>query len=196
MLCSTTHAPVLARATTNGLVNAVAVADTTVFASAHAQPKTRVWGFDQNCPLNVCANTLASTETHRGISSTPCETVSAFSHAAEGTTLVESVAPETQATMIGQEVGPSIIVPQGATGPVLADNGLGVKYVFGEGGPGLSDSVSGLRIMDPTAPFGPSPGYPFGYASYFNAAGQTINPVTGQTVARISPWWHIPLGGD
>ncbi len=53
--------------------------------------------------------------------------------------------------------------------------------------------VSSVRIMEPTAPSGPSPGYPNGYATYSNAAGQTVNPFTGQTIPRSDPWWHIAL---
>jgi hypothetical protein len=98
--------------------------------------------------------------------------------------------------MIGQESGPSIVVPEGATGPIPANNGLGVQYTGGSGGPGLDPSVSSVRIMDPTAPAGPSPGYPNGYASYSNASGQAINPLNGQTVPKSSPWWHIDLGGN
>ena len=29
--------------------------------------------------------------------------------------------------------------------------------------------------------------YPGGYGSYFNSAGQTINPITGQTIAPSNP---------
>ena len=43
----------------------------------------------------------------------------------------------------------------------------------------LDAQVSGLRIMDATLPRGPSPGYPGGYASYFNATGQTVSSLTG-----------------
>jgi hypothetical protein len=75
-----------------------------------------------------------------------------------------------------------------------ADVERGRSAVHGwRGGPGLDARVSGLRIMDPTLPNGPSPDYPGGYASYFNAAGQTVNPLTGQTVAPSNPWWHIVL---
>ena len=67
---------------------AIVCATTNVNANApgtqHEQTKTRVGGFEQNSPLNVCANALASAETHRGISSAQCETASAFSHAAKG----------------------------------------------------------------------------------------------------------------
>jgi RHS repeat-associated protein len=96
-------------------------------------------------------------------------------------------------TMIGQQAGPGIVVPRGAVGPTAVESGRGVQYVGGSGGPGLSSRVSNVRIMEPTAPSGPSPGYPRGYASYSNASRQTVNPATGQTVPKSSPWWHIPL---
>jgi hypothetical protein len=99
------------------------------------------------------------------------------------------------ATFIGQEGGPSIVVPKAASGPVPADNGLGVKYVGGAGGPGLDPRVSSVRIMEPTAPAGPSPGYPNGYAVYSNASGQAVNPLTGQTLPKYNPWRHIDLRG-
>jgi hypothetical protein len=111
---------------------------------------------------------------------------------AAGSTVVRA-GEDIPATFIGQESGPSIVVPRGATGPTPTWNGAGVQYTGGAGGPGLDARVSGLRIMDSTLPRGPSPGYPGGYASYFNAAGQTVNPLTGQTIAPSNPWWHIIL---
>jgi len=85
-------------------------------------------------------------------------------------------------------------VPEGATGPLPANNGLGFKYVGGNGGNGLAPNVAGVRFMDPTQPSGPSPGYPTGYGSYSNGATptpQTVNPYTGQTIPKSDPWWHI-----
>jgi hypothetical protein len=83
-----------------------------------------------------------------------------------------SVRARTFPAFIGQESGASIVVPQGATGPLPANNGLGVKYVGGSGEPGLSPNAGSFRIIDPTLPAGPSPGYPTGYASYLNHAGE------------------------
>ena len=97
-------------------------------------------------------------------------------------------------SFLGQESGPLIPVPEGATGPIPTANGLGDQFVGGSGGNGLAPSASNVRVMDPTVPKGPSPGYPNGYVNYTNSSGQTIDPVTGQTVPRSSPWWHIPLG--
>lgn len=95
---------------------------------------------------------------------------------------------------LGQKSGPAIPVPEGATGPTPI--GTGVKYTGGSGGNGLDPRVSNLRIMDPTMPRGPSPGYPNGYANYSNGSvptPQSVNPYTGETVCRSDPWWHIPL---
>jgi hypothetical protein len=36
--------------------------------------------------------------------------------------------------------------------------------------------------------------YPNGYVSYFNEAGQAVNPFTGQTIARSDPFWHWEWG--
>jgi len=90
MLCSTTHSSALTGATTNDRVNATAVTAATASANEREQAKTRVGGFEQNSSLNVCANTLASAETHWGISNAQRETASAFSHAAEGGTSLET----------------------------------------------------------------------------------------------------------
>ena len=88
--------------------------------------------------------------------------------------------------------GEAITVPTGATGPYPTE-GAGFQYKGGSGGPGLDPQVSNVRIMDPTLPRGPSPGYPGGYVSYSNVGGQTVNPFTGQTVPPTDPMWHMPL---
>jgi hypothetical protein len=36
--------------------------------------------------------------------------------------------------------------------------------------------------------------YPNGSVSYFNESGQTVNPFTGQTIARSDPFWHWEWG--
>ena len=95
--------------------------------------------------------------------------------------------------------GQAIPVPSGATGPVpvvnRAGNTTGFGYTGGNGGSGLSPNACNVRVMNPTQPQAPSPGYPGGYVNYSNSSGQSINPLTGQTVAPSSPWWHIPLLG-
>jgi RHS repeat-associated protein len=100
-------------------------------------------------------------------------------------------------SFLGQENGPAIPIPEGASGPTPTPNGKGFMYNGGNGGNGLSPKVCNVRIMDPTAPQGPSPGYPNGYVNYGNGNSptpQSVNPYTGQTVGKGSPWWHIPLG--
>ncbi len=89
--------------------------------------------------------------------------------------------------------GNAIPVPNGATGPVPADNGKGVQYNGGSGGYGMDSRVTGVRIMDPTPAKGASPGYPNGHVSYGNASGQGVNPQTGQTVSNADPSRHMPL---
>ncbi|HMA94168.1 MAG TPA: hypothetical protein VKP30_15865, partial [Polyangiaceae bacterium] len=86
MLCVTPHASARAGATAHPRVDASASTDNTTTASAlaHAQTKTRVWGFDQNSPPHVWSLRFASAETHPGISPIQCETASASSYAAEG----------------------------------------------------------------------------------------------------------------
>ena len=93
---------------------------------------------------------------------------------------------------IGQARGPAVAVPDGAIGPIPAENGKGFQFVGGNGGKNLSPRTTGVRIMDPTLPNPPSPGYPNGYASY-SMEKQTINPYTGHTIGKKDPMWHIPL---
>ncbi|MDR2914060.1 MAG: hypothetical protein LBV74_04405 [Tannerella sp.] len=85
--------------------------------------------------------------------------------------------------------GTAFPVPKGVTGPIGAQSGKGIQYIGGRGGNGLSTKVSGFRFMDPVTTGKYQ--YTGGYGSYFNSAGQTINPFTGQTIPRSSPWWHI-----
>jgi hypothetical protein len=85
-----------------------------------------------------------------------------------------------------------IRVPEGATGPTTADNGLGFQFRGGSGGSPLDSRVAGVRIMDPV-----TSGkflYPNGYVSYFNELDQPVNPFTGQTVGRSDPFWHWEWG--
>jgi hypothetical protein len=91
---------------------------------------------------------------------------------------------------LGQETGPAIPVPEGATGPYQTVN-PGFQYNGGAGGNGLADNVTDVRIMDPNAQ------RPTGYVNYgsaqSNGGWQSVNPYTGQSVPQSSPWWHIPL---
>jgi hypothetical protein len=92
--------------------------------------------------------------------------------------------------------GTAIPIPTNATGPVPVINPggktTGFAYTGGSGGYGMSPRTSNVRIMDPTLPKGPSPGYPNGYTNYQNASGQGVNPKTGQTIGKSDPAWHNP----
>ncbi|WP_152990326.1 DNRLRE domain-containing protein [Sphaerimonospora mesophila] len=111
--------------------------------------------------------------------------------------------PDTALALVGGVKGPSsrgpsfvvrpngeaIIVPKGATGPAPVDNGKGFRFTGGNGGHGLSNKTSGVRIMDPTT----TPGghqYPEGYVNYQNRSGQTVDPFTGKTIGKSHPLWH------
>lgn len=95
-------------------------------------------------------------------------------------------------SFIAKSNGEVIRVPEGATGPVPAESGKGFQFAGGSGGAPLDSRVAGVRVMDPV-----TSGkylYPNGYVSYFNEAGQTVNPFTGQTIARSDPFWHWEWG--
>lgn len=79
-------------------------------------------------------------------------------------------------------------VPSGAVG-TPTQNGKGMEYVIPRGTPEISETVASVRIMDPVT--SGKYQYPNGYAVYQNGAGQTINPVTGQTIANSHPLSHI-----
>jgi len=83
-------------------------------------------------------------------------------------------------------------IPKGATGPFLLGGGRGMTYTGGSGGMCLDPRVANFRYMSPTTT-GKYP-YPTGRGTYTNIGGQTVNPLTGQTVAPSNPWWHIPGG--
>jgi hypothetical protein len=93
-------------------------------------------------------------------------------------------------SFIVSEGGTVFPVPKGATGPIPATSGKGFQFIEGAGGNGLNPKVTGFRLMDPVTTGKYQ--YPGGYGSYFNKVGQTINPLTGQTIAPSNPWWHIP----
>ncbi len=81
-------------------------------------------------------------------------------------------------------------VPKGAVG-TPAQTGKGMEYVIPRGTPEISDRVASVRIMDPVT--SGKYQYPNGYAVYMNGLGQTINPLTGQTIANSNLFAHIPL---
>ena len=81
-------------------------------------------------------------------------------------------------------------VPEGVTG-VLSPTGRGIVYDLPPGTPGLDPRVTQIRVMDPvtTGKFQ----HPTGYVVYMNKSGQTVNPITGRTIARSDPFAHIKL---
>lgn len=90
------------------------------------------------------------------------------------------------------EGGTVFPIPEGATGPFSVESGKGFQFTGGSGGKGLSPEVTDFRFMDPVTTGKYQ--YPGGYGSYSNGAGQTVNPLTGQTIAPSNPWRHIPGG--
>lgn len=88
----------------------------------------------------------------------------------------------------GNETLPA--VPENAVG-VPAINGAGTVYDIPAGTEGLDPRVARVRVMDPVLS-GRYP-YPDGYVSYENSLGQAVNPITGKTIGRSDPYWHIPL---
>ena len=95
------------------------------------------------------------------------------------------------------EGGDVIPVPSGASGPspVVNPQGKTTGFAFtgGKGGHGLDPKVTDVRVMDATPGKGSSPGYPNGYVTYQNKAGQGVNPQTGRTVSNSDPSRHQPL---
>jgi RHS repeat-associated protein len=81
-------------------------------------------------------------------------------------------------------------VPKGAGG-ARTQTGKGMEYVIPRGTSEISERVTSVRIMDPVT--SGKYQYPNGYAVYMNSSGQTINPLTGQTIANSHPFAHIPL---
>ncbi|KAA1420680.1 hypothetical protein FE697_017205 [Mumia zhuanghuii] len=80
-------------------------------------------------------------------------------------------------------------VPKGVVGE-LAENGKGMRYKIPPGTPELDKGVDEIRIMDPTASGKHT--YPNGYVVYMRGK-QAVNPITGETISKKDPLWHIPL---
>ena len=94
---------------------------------------------------------------------------------------------------IGSVIGPNgetLPLPEGAPG-VPVNSGRGFAYDIPAGTRGLNSRVVQVRVMDPvtTGPYQ----YPNGYVVYMNRTGQSVNPLTGQTVSRADPYNHIPI---
>lgn len=87
----------------------------------------------------------------------------------------------------GGEVLP---LPKGATGTPTA-NGKGMTYAIPERTDGLNSRVTQVRVMQPVTTGKYQ--YPNGYVVYMNNGGQSVNPLTGQTLGKADPYNHIPL---
>ncbi|MGM1017300.1 MAG: DUF6531 domain-containing protein [Actinomycetota bacterium] len=96
--------------------------------------------------------------------------------------------PTPTVVRVGQTRIPA--VPHGVTGVPTA-SGKGFEYRIPAGTPELSPQVATIRIMSPV-----TQGkylYPNGYVVYMNRSGQTVDPITGNTISNSHPNAHIPL---
>ncbi|WP_249375684.1 polymorphic toxin-type HINT domain-containing protein, partial [Streptomyces sp. I05A-00742] len=94
---------------------------------------------------------------------------------------------------IGSVTGPAgevFPLPKGAAGTPVA-TGKGWVYDIPTGTKGLDPRVVQVRVMDPVTTGKHQ--YPNGYVVYMNKAGQSVNPLTGQTVSRADPYNHIRI---
>ncbi|MFG3350340.1 polymorphic toxin-type HINT domain-containing protein [Streptomyces sp. NPDC048018] len=94
---------------------------------------------------------------------------------------------------IGSVTGPAgevLPLPKGAAGTPV-DTGKGWAYDIPAGTKGLDPRVVQVRVMDPVT----TGKYQYlnGYVVYMNKAGQSVNPLTGQTVSRADPYNHIRI---
>lgn len=108
---------------------------------------------------------------------------------AAGTTIAPSLTSRAPQVLRVGDVKLSA-VPKGAVGtPTQTGNGL--QYSIKSGTPELDPRVTHVRIMDPVTTGKYQ--YPNGYAAYMNRSGQTVNPLTGETISNSHPFAHIPL---
>ncbi|WP_457757994.1 DUF6531 domain-containing protein [Streptomyces niveiscabiei] len=86
--------------------------------------------------------------------------------------------------------GETLPLPKGATGTPV-QTGKGWAYDIPAGTTGLDPRVTQVRVMDPVTTGKYQ--YPNGYVVYMNKAGQSVNPLTGQTVSKADPYNHIKI---
>ncbi|WP_433456649.1 DUF6531 domain-containing protein (plasmid) [Streptomyces sp. CA-142005] len=86
--------------------------------------------------------------------------------------------------------GETLPLPKGATGTPV-NTGKGWAYDIPAGTKGLDPRVTQVRVMDPVTTGKYQ--YPNGYVVYMNKAGQSVNPLTGQTVSKADPYNHIKI---
>ena len=82
--------------------------------------------------------------------------------------------------------GEAIKIPTGATGPISPNKGTGMMYQGGNGGKGMDNRVTGVRIMDANKNQGQR-------VNYMNKEGQTVDPSTGKTIPNNDNRGHLPL---
>jgi len=89
--------------------------------------------------------------------------------------------------------GTAFPVPNGAKGPTTVVNPRGktTGSAFTGGKGGANGQVDTMRVMNPTATRGKTPGYPNGYIKFENKAGQGVNPYTGRTISNKDS--HFPM---
>ncbi|WP_133166829.1 polymorphic toxin-type HINT domain-containing protein, partial [Isoptericola sp. CG 20/1183] len=102
----------------------------------------------------------------------------------EDAILVHNTCSASGPTFIGFVDSPPAAIPSGASGP-LATDGPGFQFLGGSGGLGLDSRVAGVRVMEATS-------HHTRRVVYMNRTGQTVNPQTGQTVAKSDSWAHLP----
>ncbi|MEU7239727.1 hypothetical protein [Streptomyces sparsogenes] len=98
-----------------------------------------------------------------------------------------------QSCPLGEVTGPGgekLPLPKGDSGTPVA-TGKGWTYDIPAGTKGLDPRVVKVRVMDPVTTGKYQ--YPKGYVVYMNKAGQSVNPLTGQTVSKADPYNHIPI---
>lgn len=93
-------------------------------------------------------------------------------------------------SFIAHSSGDVVIVPSGAIGPSSVRTGRGFQFTGGQGGFGLHQRVTGVRIMDPV--IGGKHPLPTGYVSYYSGR-QPVNPWTGRTISQTDPYRHWPF---
>ncbi|WP_435208055.1 RHS repeat-associated core domain-containing protein [Micromonospora sp. bgisy143] len=86
--------------------------------------------------------------------------------------------------------GETLPLPKGAAGTPVA-TGKGWVYDIPAGTKGLDPRVVQVRVMDPVTTGKHQ--YPKGYVVYMNKKGQSVNPLTGQTVSRADSYNHIKI---
>jgi hypothetical protein len=86
--------------------------------------------------------------------------------------------------------GEHLPLPAGASGTPVS-TGKGFTYDIPSGTEGLDPRVVKVRVMNPVTTGKYQ--YPNGYVVYENKAGQSVNPLTGQTVSNADPYNHIPI---